>query len=401
MLVVPGRRPTAQPGLRSRVGSPELGQEKLGEQVVEPIDVTVVQREDEQVARRGERPEQLSTVVALHHRVAERSRQAIEDRGLEQEGPPLRGQAVQHLVVQVRRYAMVRGQQPPQDERWVGVLGERENAQVEPRWPAVGAPDQLLHHVRRQLVELASDLGRLRRRVGKVRPVELEQATGQSTPRQVQRRQRPTGQCKCRTLGDQVDQVVHRRHCVPVVDHVGIVEHHEEGLIARLERSRERRQDLAGHVRLAALEQVLGASHVHPTGSQTLHQVAEEHDGVVVGHIEAQPPRRPRVGVHPLRHQSRLAEPCAGADGDEGGILGQQPVEQCAALQQVRTRAGRAQALGDDTPRVGHAPLRHAAHHVLLRAFRGRQECRWQGRRARRSDRRRPARVHRTTTAAG
>ena len=268
VLVVPFRRSSPQPRLGAGVDTAELREEQLGEQVVQPEGVTIVERQHEEVARGGERVEHLGAVVALHHPVAQRRRQAVQDRRLEQERPPVGGQAVQHLLVQVLRHPLVRREHPTQHEGWVGVLGEREHAQVQPRRPPVGATDQLLHDVARQLVELAGDLERLGGRVGEIGLVELDETSGQAPARQTERRQRPPGQGEGRALGDQVDQVVHRRHRVAVVDEMDVVEHQQERGLGGLEGSGECRQHLVGDPRITTLEQVLGARHVQPARSR-------------------------------------------------------------------------------------------------------------------------------------
>ena len=98
VLGVPAGGGPVQAGEPVRVGGGELGAQRVGEQVVvaEPLPL-VVERDHEQV-RPLEGLQHLLAVAAAGERVAQRTGQLSQHRGVEQERPDVVGLAAQHLV---------------------------------------------------------------------------------------------------------------------------------------------------------------------------------------------------------------------------------------------------------------------------------------------------------------
>jgi hypothetical protein len=90
----------------------EADAEQVGEQVVvAPPAPHLVQRVEEQVGPLG-LLEQLLAVAPPRDRSAQRARQPLQDRRLQQEGPQRLGLAVQHLLGQVVQHVAVAAREP-------------------------------------------------------------------------------------------------------------------------------------------------------------------------------------------------------------------------------------------------------------------------------------------------
>ena len=101
VVLAPGRGRAAQPARRLRVGLQQPGPEQVGEQlVVAPPAPDLVQGDQEQIGPLQPLQPPLAAAAAADG-VAQRPRQPLQHRGLEQEPHRLGGLAVQHLLGQV------------------------------------------------------------------------------------------------------------------------------------------------------------------------------------------------------------------------------------------------------------------------------------------------------------
>ena len=243
------------------------------------------------------------------------------------------------------------------------MIGERQDAQVQTGRPPLGAANELVDDTVRHLVRLTGNGQRIDAGVGQVVLVELENPAAQPTARQTQGGKRPTRHRQCGSFRDVRRQGVEGVEGVRSIDQVHVVEHQQEGPVARIEDRSERGKHLTDDPRLPTLEQILDMARVDAPRGEGTGQMTQEHDRVVVTGDQGQPPRRAWIGVHPLAGERGLAVARTRANRDQRSVRVQQPLDQRAALQHARTSARRSQALGDDTPGVDHDPLRHALCH--------------------------------------
>ena len=121
----------------------ELAQRHGGEQVMEAEPVAVlVERHDEKV-RALQLVEDRRGVADAQDVVAQRRREPIQHRDRDDEVSYPVGVTVQHLLGQVVADEAVLAAEAPHEVVGVGSAGQRQRRQVEPRWPAFGALDQL------------------------------------------------------------------------------------------------------------------------------------------------------------------------------------------------------------------------------------------------------------------
>jgi hypothetical protein len=145
LRLVPGGRVPVQ--LLDPVG-PLLLQadaEEVDEQVVvAPPAPHLVQRVKEQVRPLG-LLQQLLAVRSPRHRIAQRPRQPLQDRGLQQEGPQRLGLAVQHLLAQVVQHVAVAAGEPRHEGADVVLAPQRQGGQLQPHDPSFGPVAQCGH----------------------------------------------------------------------------------------------------------------------------------------------------------------------------------------------------------------------------------------------------------------
>ena len=144
-LLMPGGGPLVQGRHQPRLGGGELQAEQLGEQVVVAIPVAaVVERHQEQVGA-FQLLQQPRRAVPLQDGVAQGARQALQDRGAQQERPDGVRLAGQHLRPQVVGDVAVVALEGGDEGARVRPAAERQPGQVEPGRPALGPFGQALH----------------------------------------------------------------------------------------------------------------------------------------------------------------------------------------------------------------------------------------------------------------
>ena len=295
----------------------EAGPQQVGEQVVvAPPAADLVQGDQEQVAPLQLLQQPLA-VGPAGDGVAQRSREPLQHRGLEQEPHRRLGLAVQDLLGQVVEHVAVAAGEAGHEAAGVVAVVQRQGGQLEPGRPALGPGHQGAHAGLGQVGvgDLPQQGGRLLGPEPQGGGAQLGQLPAGPERGQGQRRVGPAGQDQPQLVGQPVQQqpqaVVDRRGLDPVV----VVQDQGElaGLAGQgvdqdgdhgLERRRPGAAPEQGRHPLAGpgLGLVKGGGHVPP-----------EAGGVVVALVERQPGHRPPAAPGPFAEQGRLAEPGRGA----------------------------------------------------------------------------------------
>ena len=170
-------------------------------------------------------------VGACKHRVAERRRQLLEDRGVQQELAASLRQRVQHALAQVRDERPIVAGELHGNRLGITLGPERDPDEVQRDRPAFGAPHQILEHpaVERDAHRLQR-LPPLRRREQERRRAEGPQpALGLDAPDR-KRGRAAAREHELRTGRHRIDHGLNHRPCFPAAQRVEIVEHQSEGL---------------------------------------------------------------------------------------------------------------------------------------------------------------------------
>jgi hypothetical protein len=190
VLVVPGGRGPVQFRHPVRLGLPEAGLEQVGEQlVVAPPAPHLIQGDQEQVC-----PlhlfQQLLAVATATDGVAQRPRQPLQHRGLQQEPEDLLRLAGQHLLGEVVQDVALAAAERSHKTGRVGVVAQRQSGQLQPRRPPLGARGQVGQAARRQLQphDLPHQHGGFFGREAQVALTQLGQLAAGPQPGQWQRR---------------------------------------------------------------------------------------------------------------------------------------------------------------------------------------------------------------------
>ena len=244
-LDVPVGGAIAQPAGQSRLPPLELVLEHVAEEMVEAIPAPlVVERDDEQV-----RPfvalELERGVRALQHVIAERTAHAVENRDAGEELDLRLGQALeQHEAEVVADIAVVPANARRGSASFPG-RPQRQRRQIEPGGPAFGAAGQRFDLVARQL-EAGTGQERLRLAhvQAQVAGSHLQHAALGAQPAEGQSRRRAGSEDELRSgrkLFDQERQGVDARRRV---QHVDVVESHDDRRAQRRERLPEPGDDV-------------------------------------------------------------------------------------------------------------------------------------------------------------
>jgi hypothetical protein len=186
----------------------EADPEQVGEQVVIPPPAPhLVQRVQEQVGPLGPLQQRLA-VDPSGHRITQRPRQPLQDRGLQQKGPQLLGLAVQHLRGQVVQHIAVAAREPLHNGADVVLALQRQGGQLQPGHPAFGPVAQGRHG---RLGQLGPDrrsqqLGGFFGAEAQVGLAQLDQLSAGPQPGQRQRRVGPAGQHQPQLGGQALQQ---------------------------------------------------------------------------------------------------------------------------------------------------------------------------------------------------
>ena len=151
--VEPAARSPVQAGGLTRLGSGQLRAENLSEERVVAVGGPAAVEDLERHAGVREGFELARRAGAVEHGVAQRRRQALEDRGSPEEIAPFGREPGEKLLVHVVGHVAVVAAEGL-DACARPLLGKRQRRQVQPRGPAAGAADE-----RQDLIRLESDAG--------------------------------------------------------------------------------------------------------------------------------------------------------------------------------------------------------------------------------------------------
>ena len=143
VLLIPRGRGPVERGDGGRLGPAQLQAQEVGEEVVvaEPRPLGV-ERDDERV-RLLEREQDPLGAGAPEQGVGQRTVDPLEDRRAQQQPPHLFGLALEHLGQQVVGDGSLAAGELGDEPLGVGMAGERQRGQPQPRRPALGAGVQL------------------------------------------------------------------------------------------------------------------------------------------------------------------------------------------------------------------------------------------------------------------
>jgi hypothetical protein len=328
--------------------------QQVGEQVVEaPPAADLVQRHQDKVGPLDLLQQRLA-VGPPGDRVAQRPRQPLQDRGLQQEPPQVLRLAVQHLLGQEVQHIPVAAGGRRHEPGRVRLAAQRQPGKLQARHPPLGPRGQRRH---RRLGQVAPDRAAQQRRrllggEAQVALAHLGQPPAGAQPGQRQRRVGAAGHHQLQARWQVLEQELERAVHLVGLDQVVVVQdqHHpvrlggqlvDQGAHQALERRRRRRPeqrgDLPGHARTHPVQ---GGDHVPP-----------EPRRVVVALVQRQPADRSPTLPCPVAQQGRLAEP--GGRAHQHQLPGRrrlQSVQQAPAGHEPRLQARQMQ-LG------GHQPI--------------------------------------------
>jgi hypothetical protein len=303
VALVPGRGRAVQPGHPLRVGLRQAGAEQVGEQVMKaPPAALPIQRDQEQVGPLG-LLQQLLAVGAAGDRVAQRPRQPLQHRGLQQQGTEWLRLAVQHLLGEVVQHVPVAAGERRHEPGRVGMALQRQPGKLQTGDPPFGAGRQGGHAVGGQVEPggLAQQRGRLVLGEAQVALAHLGELAAGPQPGQRQRRVGAAGQHQPqagrRALQQQGEAAVDRRR----LDEVVVVQHQRQ-----LSGPGDQLVDDGGHHRLQrgrlgpAQQRGEPLADRDPRPVQRGGDVAPEPHRVVVAGVQRHPGDRPPGVARPV-----------------------------------------------------------------------------------------------------
>jgi len=317
VALVPGRRGLVQPAHPLRPGLPQAGAQQIGEQmVVTPPAALPVQRHQEQVGPFGLLEQPLAVGPGTDG-VAERARQPLQHRCLQQDVAQRRRLPVQHLLGQVVEHIPVAAREGGHKAGRVGVSIQREDGELQAGDPSLGAARDGGQAGRRQLQPggLPQQGGGLLHGEAQVVLAQLGQLTAGPQPGQRQRRVGAAGQ----------HQPQHRRRPIQQQGETGVDRWRlDELVVVQQERDLlgpgDQLVDEGGHDRLQrgrlgpAEQRGDPLANVDPRPVQRRDDIPPEPHRIVVSGIQRQPGDRPPGMARPVAEQARLPEPRRGAD---------------------------------------------------------------------------------------
>ena len=313
-----------EPGLALR----ELGAEQIGEELVVAVPLAAVVERNQEEVRALELRQARRRATPPGHRVAERSRERVEDRGLEQEVPLARVQRAENDLGQVVDDVAVRAVEGGYEPVRIGALTQGERREVDPGGPALGAPVQDLEALgaepEGQLLVQEDRLLVLRET--EVERAQLEQARVGAELRDRDRRIGAARDDELDVPRLRLHEVGERGVAGRVVDRVVVVEDEDELARKRLELPDDDRDQRVVHVDVAGLERDLrGVSEIRADAADRLDDPGPERDRVAVGGVGGEPGERALVELAPLREEGRLPEPRRRGEEDERCVRADEP----------------------------------------------------------------------------
>ena len=313
-----------EPGLALR----ELGAEQVGEELVVAVPLAAVVERNQEEVRALELRQARRRAPPPGHRVAERSRERVEDRGLEQEVPLARVQRAENDLGQVVDDVAVRAVEGGYEPVRIGALTQGERREVDPGGPALGAPVQDLEalgaETEGQLLVQEDRLLVLRET--EVERAQLEQARVGAELRDRDRRIGAARDDELDVPRLRLHEVGERGVAGRVVDRLVVVEDEDELARKRLELPDDDRDQRVVHVDVAGLERDLGGvSEIRADAADRLDDPGPERDRVAVGGIGCEPGERALVELAPLREEGRLPEPRRRSEEDERCVRADEP----------------------------------------------------------------------------
>ena len=147
--LVPCRRSRVQPGDLVGMERPQPGAEDLGEERVIAVPASLVVERDDQEVRALELLEPRLAVGLAGDGLAQRTAQAVEDRGAQEELLGLARQAGEDLLDDVVEDVAVARPEPPHQVGVVRPAAQRDRGQPQRRRPPLGPVGELLDLRRR------------------------------------------------------------------------------------------------------------------------------------------------------------------------------------------------------------------------------------------------------------
>ena len=245
VLEVPPRRARVQLRDPGALRVPELGAEQLGEKVVVAVPGRLrLDAVDEEVLGH-EALGHVRAVGAAGHRVGEIRREALGDRGREQEVANVVGLPPQHFGKQVLgRRTLVEGERL--ENRRVRVArATREHEQPQPCRPALGADEQRREGLRVDpYTQVVEERARLVGREGEIAGAKLGELAARAQEMQRQHRVVPRREDEPQRGRRGAQELVERRGDLEAVHRVEVVDHHDDRLL-QLRKAVEELQDEA------------------------------------------------------------------------------------------------------------------------------------------------------------
>ena len=354
-----------------RLAPGQLQAQQLGEQVVVAVPVAVVVEGDQEQVGLLQLGQQLGRPLGLQHRVAQRPRQPLQDRGADHEAAQRLGLAGQDLGAQVVDDVAVAGLEAGDERARVGLAPQRQPGQVQPGRPALGPLPQPLGLVGGQLQ--AHRLLQQRPASALVKPSSAMRSSTSSP--QARSRARASGgstrvaTIRCTLAGRWSTKNPRLAWHTRVGDQVVVVQHQHQVGLAGGELVEQLRQDHLGEDvgRARALEQgeraLPEAGLDHP---ERLDDIGPEPHRVVVAVVQRQPGDPPGavVGPPPLGQQGGLARTGRGVDQAQPplGPGLQQPVQPGPGDQPGPDRRRAQLGPQEDRPRRARRSRRLGAH---------------------------------------
>ena len=284
----------------------EAGSQHIAEEVVVPVPLSALVEGDEEQVGPFEGFQSRLRVAAARHRGAQRSREAAQDRGLEEEGPDVVALPVQDFVHEVVDDEAVVAGEFGDERRGVVAASAGQGGKLQGRDPAFGTGFEGLH-VRGGEIESHRVVQVGRRLLGgeaQIGRPDLEELAPSPQAGERPRWVGPAGDDEVELFREVLDQEDHRLvHCEGL-DHVVVVQH-EDDLLGECGEVVEQAGDDRFQRRRGGLQraQCVGAD----IGGDLAHggdDVGPEHRRVAVTPVERQPRRGVRLdgaGGEPLR----------------------------------------------------------------------------------------------------
>ena len=328
--LVPGRRSGVQLGDLAGVERSQPGAQDLGKERVVPIPASlVVERDDQEVGAL----ELLEARLAFGYSgdgIAQRTAQAVKDRGAQQEFLGLARQSGENLLDDIVQDVAVARPEPPHQVGMVGSAAEGDRCEPQRGSPPLGSLGELFDLRGGKLdAGRADERSRLGRREAEVLGANLEQLAAGP---QAGERERWIGARCDREPGSRrktLDEGCHEAMDGRLLDDVVVIEHEHRAASGRCKAVEDGGKGELG-VEGPGVE-LPGALRFARQARRRRGEVSSEPDDVVVARVERQPRAADGRLIQPVGQQGALAE--AGRRGDEheaslgGGVeLGPQPL---------------------------------------------------------------------------